>query len=226
MTPEKQTQELMTLAQGGALAGIGIDKKVDRPTFQNFLDDGRAAMLMGAMAEGTFLRGYLALAVAIGAIQPPKGGRLHVVNMPVHHDRPWTEALEAAGPQTPDNYVVRQVGDQYQPTRTGTTEEELLLVQGYGSFDDGIAWAEKQTVVELERSKPRRVFAAAEHNPKLHRVLGMNPMYIVATQECTFKGGRYVCRVWFDDGGRRSGLGCVGSVGGGYGWLGFVRKSK
>ena len=136
-----EVQDLMTLAQGGALAGIGIDKKVSRQTFEGFLNNGSAALMMGAMAQGTFPTGYLALALAIGVIQPPKSGRLHVVNMQVQHDRPWTEALEAAGPQTPDDYVVRHVGDQYKPTRTGTTDEELLLVQGYGSFDDGVAWA-------------------------------------------------------------------------------------
>jgi len=221
MTPE--TQDLMTLAQGGALAGIGIDKKVSRQAFESFLQDGRAPLMMDAMARGTFPTGYLALAVAIGAIQPPEGGRLHVLSTPVQHDRPWQEALEAAGPQTPSDYVVRQVGDQYEPTSTGTTEEEVLLVQGYGSFDDGIAWAEQY---DLDRTKPRRIFAAAERHPNLHRVLGMNPMYIVATQECTFKGERDVCSVWFKDGKRESYLYWVFDVGSGGDWLGFARKRK
>src|SRR3989344_604736 len=178
MTPEMQ--DLITLAQGGALAGIGIDKKVSRQTFESFLQDGRAPLMMDAMARGTLPTGYLGFAVAIGAIQPPKCGRIHVLTTPVQHDRPWQEALEAAGPQTPNDYAVRQGGKQSEPTRTGTTEEEVLLVQGYGSFDNGIAWAEQY---DLDRTKPRRIFAAAEHHPNLHHVLGMNPMYIVATQE-------------------------------------------
>lgn len=153
---------------------------------------------------------------------PPPGCRIHILSVPVIHDRDWQEAVNAAGPNTPADYNVRKVGDQYPPEGV-TGEEEFILLNcpSGGSWDKAIAWAEQ---FGLERTAPRQVFAIGEHKPKLHRELGLNPMYVVATKECSFDGDQLACYVWWGGSEREVDLHWLSSCGHSHDWFAFRRK--
>ena len=155
---------------------------------------------------------------------PPSGARIHTVRVKVKLDRPWQDAVNAAGPNPPDNYNVRKVGDLYLSTGTEEVEEDLIMVnyqKGDGNWDKALAWAQTQG---LEKTVPREVFAIGEQHPKLHEQLGINPMYAVATTECTFAGNRDACYVWWGGSNRLVDLGGVIRFGNANGWFVF-RKS-
>jgi hypothetical protein len=42
------------------------------------------------------------------------------------------------------------------------------------------------------------VFAVGKQFPTLHRTLGLDPMYVVATTDCTFDGNHQACYVWWN----------------------------
>lgn len=155
---------------------------------------------------------------------PPEGGRIHIVRVPFRLDREWQEAINAAGPNTPDNYNVRKVGDQYPPKAGEIVGAEIILMNfgpNGGTWDKVIAWAEQK---RLKRTNPRHVFAIGEHKPQLHRELGFDYMYVVATEKCTFEGYRFACGVWWRGSGRGASLGWVGNCGGSDGWFAFLRE--
>ena len=110
---------------------------------------------------------------------PPSGGRVEIVRVSVQTDRDWQKAINAAGLNTPDDHNVR-VGGKYLAGQ-GTLETEIILMN-FGQkgccWDRGMDWAKENG---LKRTSPRHVFAVTEHRPQLHRELGMNPMYVVAT---------------------------------------------
>ena len=155
---------------------------------------------------------------------PPPGGRVHIVRVPVRLDREWQEAVNVAGPDTPGNYNIHKVGDQYPPAGNETVEAEVILMNfgpNGGTWDKAIAWAEQY---RLKRTNPRHAFAVGEHKPQLHRELGMDPMYVVATEECAFGGDRSACDVWWDGSGRKAYLYWVGDYGRSRGWFAFLRE--
>lgn len=169
-----------------------------------------------ASGIGRILRGELELL-------PPPGARLHTLRVYYHKGRDWPEAIDAAGPNTPANYNVRQVGDQYPPEAGKWEEDEIILLNfpNGGSWDQAIAWAEQ---FGLERTDPREVFAIGERHPNLHRELGLNPMWVVATKDCSFDGNRQACYVWWDDSKRKAHLICVEDFGNRHDWFAFRRK--
>lgn len=157
-------------------------------------------------------------------LTPPPGGRLHIVCVPVNPARQWQEAVIAAGPNTPSDYNVWKVGGQYSSIAAEVQDDEIILLNfgpNNGSWDRAIAWAEQNKLV---RTAPRQVFALGEHCPTLHHELGMNPICVVATTECTFKGRRRACNVWWDDAKRWVNLSGVSHCGGAGDWFAFVRK--
>ena len=158
-------------------------------------------------------------------IVPPTGGRICNVRVPVILDRNLQEAVTVAGPNTPENYNVRKVGNFYLPTGTGRVWADMTLINfgpgGGGSLEKAIAWARPYN---LKLTTPRQVFAIGEYRPKLNAELEMNPMYVVATTECNFGGNRRVCDVWFDGVEREASLRWVGGVGGSRGWFAFIRE--
>lgn len=159
-------------------------------------------------------------------IVPPVGGRIYSVRVPIVLDREWQEAITAAGPNTSDNYNVRKVGDLYRPTGTGRAWADMTLMNfgpsgGGRSLEKAIEWAKSYG---LKLTVPRQIFAIGEYRPKLDAELEMNPMYIVATTECSFGGNRQVCRVWFVGAERGADLGWVGGVAGSGVWFAFVRE--
>ncbi|MDO8517950.1 MAG: hypothetical protein Q7S26_01505 [bacterium] len=159
-------------------------------------------------------------------ITPPKGGRVHVVRVPVNPARDWQEAINAAGPDTPQNYNVRKVGDQYPPQLAEVAEEEIILVN-FGRYIDDIQvavdWGKEQ---KLRPEDPRGTFAVGEHKPRLHRELGLSVMAIVSPQECSFEGRRFVCRVWLFGALRYCYLRWYGLGFLDYFWFAFVREDE
>lgn len=201
---------LVTSNQTDAVRNMANAKGVTRAQFQMAQDDGRIARFLDT------------LKVDPTAPTPLPGARLHTVRIRFKPDREWQEAINAAGPNTPSDYNVRKVGDQYPPTGTEEIEEDLILLHfpnGDG-FDAARAWTQTK---QLEDTVPREVFAIGEQHPKLHEELGQNPMYVAATKECTFKG-RLACYVWWDDSERGANLSWVGSFDNSRVWFAF-RKS-
>lgn len=199
----------VTVSQMECGRKIANEKQVGRARFQKALDDG---------SFGRFLE---SLKVELTDIEPPQGARVHVLKVKVQQGRDWQEAVNAAGPNTPDHYNVRKVGDQYPPVGTEVIEEELILLNfpnGDGNWDKALAWAEAKG---LKRTNPREAFAVGEQHPKLHEQLGQNPMYVVGTTDCSFEGGRRACCVWWDDSGRKANLPWVEYFSGAYGWFAF-----
>ncbi|MCX6715450.1 MAG: hypothetical protein NT077_00335 [Candidatus Taylorbacteria bacterium] len=171
------------------------EKKVGRAPFQLALDDGRFARFLDSIKVDH-------LCTYFAAITPPPGARIHMVRVRVKQDREWQEAVNAAGPNTPDHYNVRKVADLYTPIGTGEAEENLVLLNyqsGGGSWGRALAWAES---LGLKNTNPREVFAVGEKYPILHKTLALNPMYVVATTECSFVSSCQACCVWWD-GARR-----------------------
>lgn len=157
---------------------------------------------------------------------PPPGGRVHVLRVPVTSDRDWQEAITAAGPNTPADDNVRKVSDLYLPVGTGMNDEEFILVNlgpSGGSWDRAIEWGKQ---FKLERTQPRQVFAIGEHQPTLHRELKVNPMYVVATTECSFEGFQQACYMWWNGAGREADLRWLGRFTSARGWFAFSRKSS
>ncbi len=164
--------------------------------------------------------------ISTDGIVPPKGGMARMLTVPVNEARAWQEAIDAAGPNTPKDYNVRKVGDQYPPL-VGTTErlEEIWVVNsGRGRITPSlgtIAWGKKQRLIP---ASPRACFAIAEHLPKLPTYLGMDPMAVVSLRECSF-GGRQFCRfVWFRGARREASLNWLEDGWNDYCWFAFVRE--
>ena len=181
----------------------------------------------GSLVDPTFAIGKvdeIIISTTVAELVSPPGGRIHIVRVPVRLDREWQEAINAAGPDTPNNYNVRKVGEQYLAIGTGTVETEIILMNfgpNGGSWDKAIAWANQN---RLKRTNPRQVFAIGEHKPELHHELMMDYMYAVATDECAFGGDRSACGVWWDGSGRECGLGRVEDFGYSCGWFAFLRE--
>lgn len=202
---------LVTSNQTDSVRSMANAKGVTRDQFQKASDDGRIAKFLDT------------LKVDSATLTPPTGARLHTVRIRLKPDREWQEAVNAGGPNTPSDYNVRKVGDQYPPTRTEEVEEELVMInypKGDG-YDKAVAWAKTQG---LENTVPREVFVIGEQHPNLHIELGQDPMYAVATTECSFEGHRGACYVWWDGSGRGADLDWVGGFDGAGGWFVF-RKS-
>lgn len=205
---------VVTDEQLGNPGKMAEEKGVDWQSFEAGLDNGTLATVLRAMKLGKRIR-------IVPEIEPPAGGQICTLRIPVVIDRRWQEAVNAAGPHAPDNYNVRKVGDFYLPTGLGLVVSEIILMNfgpAGGNWKRAINWAEQYL---LKRTDPRRVFAIGEHKPNLHRELGIDPMYVVATEECSFQGDEQACFVcWYGD-ARGAGLGGVWEVGGPRGWFAF-----
>jgi hypothetical protein len=206
-----QTDELRRMAKA---KGVGCEVFQDHA-----LDNGNVGVLLEAARLGRKLSLYPELVA-------PEGGRIHIVTVPVSSGRPWDEAVKSAGPNTPSDYNVWKVADQYPPTAGEVVNEENILVNfgpSGGSWNRAIAWAQ---TFGLKQTNPRRVFAIGEHKPNLHRELGMDPMYVVATQDCSFVGFRLACGVWWDGAERKADLNWVKDFDNANDWFAFRRESK
>lgn len=181
----------------------------DKPVTLN--DDGSVSRFLDGLKTGEILA--------------PEGARVHLLQVRVRLDEPWQEAVNAAGPDTPADYNVRKVGDLYVPTGTGEDEQEYILLNypaGNDNWDKALAWG---AASGLKKTVPREVFAIGRQYPELHRTLGLNPMYVAATTDCTFGGFRQACYVWWDGAEREANLFWVSGFRGRCGWFLFRKVS-
>lgn len=186
------------------------------------LDVERAQFLNGNKAFAAALR--KAIEEHSMPIAAPKGGRIHVVRVPVDPAREWQEAVNAAGPDTPASYDVRKVGDQYPPQAGAVAEREIILVNFGKRIPDGqyvLDWANPHG---LRPENPRGVFAIGEHKPNLNTELGMPYMAVVSLEACSFVGSRRVPRVWWSGSSRGAYLSWFGDDWRGVYWFAFVRE--
>lgn len=154
----------------------------------------------------------------------PKGGRIHIVRVPVDPGRDWQEAINAAGPDTGGDWAIRKVGDQYPPETGEPREREIILVnfgQTIESLQPALDWAEPYG---LSGEKPRGVFAIGEHKPNLRRELGQEVLVVVSPVQCSFEGGRPAPCAWSGASGRGAGLRWSDDRFGGLCWFAFPRE--
>ncbi len=138
----------------------------------------------------------------------------------VNQNRDYTEALEAAGPDTPSSYNVRKVGNLYLPAPQDTEEVDLILrnfPKGSGSWDKALSWAKANG---YKLTNPREVFAVIEQHD-LRKLLDRNWLYLAATTECTFGGCRRAVCVSVDGSFRDASLYILEDFGGDDGWFLF-----
>jgi len=208
-----KTIKAVTAAQLAQVGKMAAEKGVGKDAFQQHgLDDGTLARVLDQIKNDHVLT----------QLSPLPGGRLHIVRVQVDRSRDWREAINVAGPDTPADSTVCKVGDLY-PSAAAKGEEELILLnfpEG-GSWEKACDWADQSGLV---RTHPRQVFATGEHSPNFHRELGLSLMYVVATTECTFEGGRQACYVRWDGLGRETGLGWLEGFGDASDWFAFRRK--
>lgn len=208
--------KLVTDNQGLHLAKLGRQKKVTQKQFQQALPKLRE--VLDAIRDG--------LPINVGRLlTPPPGGRIHTVKVAVDYGEDWQEAVNTAGPNTPGTYNIRKVGDFYPGRKgRGRREKELILVN-FGSagtsWDEALRWGQSMGLVKTE---PREVFAVGKTFHTLHRELGINPMYVVSTEDCVFDGARQACYVWWYDSVREAYLSRLPGFGGAHGWFAFARK--
>jgi hypothetical protein len=219
----------LPLGQVKKLLSQATEQGLCSPQTQSLLASGFWSDLTEAAAKGTLakvdrtiLRHVLGLTpLGISTLTPPEGTRLHRLTVSVQLDEQWEDAISAAGPNTPLDFNVWKVAEQYPPTGKGRVEHELVLLnyqQGGGSLDKALEWASQSG---LRPTTPRDVFAVGSQYPNLHRDLGINPMYVVATTDCTFGGDRDACIVWWDDSLRKANLRHVSFFGASFGWFAF-----
>lgn len=204
------SKKLMTNPQGLYVAKLGRDEGLTAHQADKAIADGTFKLAITAAKTGRRI-GYI--------LEPPAGGRVHIVRATVQLDREWQEAINAGCPQTPAEYNVRKVGNLYLPTGKGVVEREYFLLNNNRSgFDAALKWAEQY---KLNVTDPREIFAVAEYKPELHRELGMSPMYLVATKECQYMGHRQACYAWWHDAKRKAYLCWVEDFNFAYDWFAF-----
>jgi hypothetical protein len=207
----------VTNAQLDHLKRMAKANGVDRDLFQKGLDEHVFFTALDALKQGARLKLILPLTA-------PVWGRIHCVgNVPVRLDQDWQTAINEAGPDTPSDYVVRQVGHLYPSTGTGIVSTNLVLVNLNGDhYQDALVWAKQ---FGLSPASPRHVFALAKHHPNLPAELGMvDPCYIVSPQEVNFRGSARVCGVWFSGRVRWAVAYWVEDVGYRDVWVAFLRE--
>lgn len=204
----------MTIKQALDIRRMVIAKGVNRQKIQ--AGGEQIAIFLDALKNGDRIK-------LIPPIKPPYWGCIHFVdNVPVQLDQEWQTTINETGPDTPSDYIVRQIGHLYQPTGTGIVKANFVLVNLNGDHYSGaLGWAKKY---ELPPASPRHVFSLAKAHSNLNDELEMDSCYIVAPQEVTFRGSALVCGVWFGGRGREAGADWVSGVRDLDAWIAFLRE--
>ena len=217
----------VTVAQTEGLRKVANDKKVGRTLFQRALDNGSLARFLDSLKVDEEME-YIPLSDAriaeITTVAIAVGARIHVLRrVRVQQDRDWQDSINLAGPNTPMDYNVRktEVSAQYPPVSKKMVEKDIVLLnypKGDGDWDRAIVWGQSTS---LKPTNPREVFAIGGQHPTLHNTLGQNPMYVVASIECSFDGDRNAYYVWWYGSIRRARLRRVSLFGYTSHWFAF-----
>lgn len=204
-------ETLVTSSQANVVRIMANSKGVTNVQFEAALDDGK------------FDRFLETLKVDSTVLTPPQGGRLHTVRICFKPDRKWIEAIDAAGPNTPKEYNIWRVGEQYPISGTKEIEEDLILLNfPQKGFCSACVWAESN---RLEVTVPREVFAIGEQHPNLHNEIKQDPICVVATRKCIFEGNDNACYVWWRGSERRANLLWTGNFESTGSWFAFRKPA-
>jgi hypothetical protein len=149
--------------------------------------------------------------------------KTHELKIKVDMSEDWEQAIKKSCPDTWSESNIWKVGDQY-PAQKGVVESDIVLVNYPEGIDFDVAVKEAKKK-GLHLITPREIFAIQKEYPTLHKTLGVDYMYIVGTEECTFEGYRRACYVWWFGSGRWAYLYDVRRYGDSSGWFAF-RKSE
>lgn len=206
------SEKLMTDSQGRMFAKMGRNIGLTSRLAQKALTDGKFKLALEAATTDQRI-GYV--------LEPPPGGRIHILRASVQLDCEWQEAINSFAPKTPTSYNVRKVAHLFPPTGIGQVSREYVLLNNAGAgFDAAIVWGEKY---RLNKTMPREVFAISKHNSDLNHQLGFNYMWLAATFECEYDGRRQACYAWWDGTERGASLDWVGDFGYSSDWFAFSR---
>jgi hypothetical protein len=218
MQSAKTQTKHVTNRQGTYIAATLREKGILRLEVASFLRDDEKieafCKILRPVIEDDFLKKLQTSAEKIGA-------RVHMMIIDVDYSKPHNDAALAGGPQTPSNYNVLKVADKYTPSEKGIVKETVILLnypKGGGNYGKTVQWGLENG---LRKTTPHVPFAVGENKPRLNYELGPNPMYVVETTGCTFRGNADACCVWFDGSGRESDLHWQFSFGDGGDWFCF-----
>ncbi|MEK7174216.1 MAG: hypothetical protein AAB759_01005 [Patescibacteria group bacterium] len=224
---KQRTQEQTLAAEVAAAKRATAEAEARHLQLELQQEKQRPLDLARAMAKNATARPsetVPATALANRGIVAPVGGRLYFVRVMVDPARSWAEVVRAVYPNTADDSNVWKIGDLY-PTTPGPAVNREIILANFGNKRtfprDVIAWAETN---RLKREGPRGVFAIAEQNPNLDKVLGRNPISILSFFERSFAAGKVMPVVWWEGANRGTGLswGTIGVYGDD--WIAFVRE--
>ncbi|OGF52055.1 hypothetical protein A3I27_00475 [Candidatus Giovannonibacteria bacterium RIFCSPLOWO2_02_FULL_43_11b] len=159
-------------------------------------------------------------------IVAPQNGIVLPFTIPVNESRDWNDVVRAVGLNTDHSNDIWKVGDQFAPTAGMVERLEQIYLVNFGKDSitqslDALAWGKEQHIIPVS---PRADFAIAEHFPKLHTYLGMDPMAIVSLQRCSFESHARVAKVWFNGSERSAILGWFENDWNDDYWFPFVRE--
>lgn len=164
-------------------------------------------------------------AVPVAEIVAPEGGRLHTVCIPVDESVNWNTAVSAGFPNTPSNYDVWKVGDQYPPRpRVVSVKREIILInfgKEISNADIAFAWGKEHKLIS---ASPRSIWALGKHKPQLNTELEQNVLAVASLEECAFSGDRRVPCGWWGGGERRAFLDLPDHRWYDHCWFAFVRE--
>lgn len=198
--------EMPTLAQVGYIRDTAIELEVTHEMFQTMRDDGTWTKVLKERRDQI--------------LADRENIRTFELKATVRQDRPYIEALEAGGPDTPGGYNSRKVGDLYPPVSDQEEEVEFVLrnfPKGGGSWDKALVWAKSNG---YKITNPREAFAVAEQHD-LRKLLDRSYLYLVATTECSFEDDRQAVYVYVDESYRDASLDRLEDFGRGDGWFLF-----
>lgn len=162
-----------------------------------------------------------------GGLSAPSNGRILILPVPINESRSWDEAVKSGGPDTPPNYSVWKVGDQYPPDPliAEPTIQDIILVNfGSGSLtvsETALAWGRRE---KLRQATPRGCFAIGACYPNLHRNLDLGFMAVASLKTCSFKDECHAVGVWWREAVRAADLHRFANGWLGYVWFAFLRE--
>lgn len=202
----------VTSAQVESLRNQANAKGISRAAFQEWLDDHASTTLKSIKVKMT-------------GIAPPRWGRIHTLRLSAKLDRPWNEAIDAIGSDTPQKSIIRNMSDRYPVTGTKVLQRDYILLnypefKSYNyNWEKACLWALE---VGLHRTVPREVFAVGEQHSLLHLALGLDCMRVVATiKDDYFESHRCACCVEWCGSKRDATLGSINPCGSPIDWFLF-----
>lgn len=157
-------------------------------------------------------------------INTPKGGRIHVLRVPVNPERDWTEAADAAGPDTARfDIPIRSSAIGKNFSGGGQPREiEVILVNFGDRTLNTLTVARWSYRFGLADQGPRVIFAIGEHHPDLPSELGVSSsMDVVSTSIFKFNDTDYMSKVEWHEGGRGIGMMSLSATFNSRSWFAF-----